>query len=75
MKDHHNLYIKCDVLLLTDLFEKFGNSSLKNNGLCPSRYLSAPALSWDGIFKMTKVELQLVSDADMYLLLEKVMRG
>ena len=30
MKDYDNLYLKCDVLLLADVFEKFINSSLKN---------------------------------------------
>ena len=32
MKDYHGLYLKCDVLLLGELFEKFGNNSLKNYG-------------------------------------------
>ena len=30
MKDYHDLYLKCDVLLLADVFEKFRNDSLKN---------------------------------------------
>ena len=30
MKDYQDLYLKCDVLLLVDVFEKFRNSSLKN---------------------------------------------
>ena len=30
MKDYHNLYLKCNVLLLADVFEKFRNNSLKN---------------------------------------------
>ena len=30
MKDYHNLYLKCDVLLLADVFEKFRSNSLKN---------------------------------------------
>ena len=60
MKDYHELYWKCDVLLLLrDVFEKFRNSSLKNYGLCPNHYLSAPALSWDEMLNMTKVELEL----------------
>ena len=42
MKDYHDLYLKCDVLLLANVFEKFTNNSLKNYGLCPSNYLSAP---------------------------------
>ena len=45
MKDYRNLYLKCDVLSLADVFEKFINNSLKNYGLCPSHYMSAPALS------------------------------
>ena len=38
MKDYHNLYLKCDVLLLADVFEKFKDNSLKNYRLCPSHY-------------------------------------
>ena len=34
MKDYHDLYLKCNVLLLADVFEKFRNNSLKNYGLC-----------------------------------------
>ena len=56
MKDYHDLHLKCDVLLLADVFEKFRNNSLKNYGLCPSHYLSAPLLSWDAMLNMTKVE-------------------
>ena len=36
MKDYHSLYLKWDVLLLANVFEKFRNSSLKSYGLCPS---------------------------------------
>ena len=74
MKDCHHLYLKCDDLLLTDVFEKFRNC-LKNYGLCPRHYLSAPDLSWDAILNMTKVELELISDLDMYIFFEKGMRG
>ena len=41
MKDYHNLYLKCDVSLLADVFEKIRSNSLKNYGLCPSHCLSA----------------------------------
>ena len=47
VKNYHNLYLKRDTLLLADVFEKFRNNCLKNYGLCPSHYLSWPALSWD----------------------------
>ena len=75
MKDYHDLYLKYDVLLSADEFENFRNNSLKNYGLCPSHYLSTQALSWDAMLNMTKVELELISDADMYLSFEKGMRG
>ena len=72
MKDYHDLYLKCDVLPLAGISEKI---SLKNYGLCPSHYLSAPALSWDPMLNMTKVKLELISDPDMYIFFEKGMRG
>ena len=75
MKYYHDLYLKCDVLLLVDVFEKFRSNMIKNYGLCPSRYLSALALSWDAMLSMTKVKLELISDPDMYIFFEKGMRG
>ena len=71
VKDYYDLYLKCDVLSLADLFEKFRNNSLKNYGLCPSHYLSAPGVSWDAILKMTKGKLELIPDPDMYIFFEK----
>ena len=65
MRDYHELYLKCDALLLADVFEKFRSNSLKDYGLCPSHYLSAPGLSWDAMLKMTKIELELILDPGM----------
>ena len=67
MKDYHNLYLKCDVLLLVNFFEKFRNDSLKNYELCPSHYLSAPGLSWDAMLRMAKIKIDLVPDSEMYI--------
>ena len=74
MKDYHNFYFKCDVLLLADVFENFRNNSLRNYKLCLAHYLRKPALCWDGM-NMIIVEFELISDADMYLFLEKGMGG
>ena len=49
-------YLECEVLLLADVFEKFRSNSINNYGLCPNHYLSAPAVSWDALVNMTKVE-------------------
>ena len=77
MKGYHDLHLQYDVLFLADVFEKIKNSSLKIYGSCPSHYLSAPALNWDAMLNMVSVNLELISesDADMYLLFEKCMRG
>ena len=48
---------------------------LKDYGLWPSHYLSATALSWDAMLNMTKVELKLISDTDMYIFFENSIRG
>ena len=37
--------------------------------------MSAPALSWDAMLNMTKVELELILDPDMYIFFEKGKRG
>ena len=34
-----------------------------------------PALSWNANLNVTKVDLELISDANMYLFFEKDMRG
>ena len=65
MKGYYDLYLKCDVLLLADAFVKFRNNSLNNYILCPSHYLNAPALSWDAMLNMIKVEVELISDPDI----------
>ena len=75
MKDYHDLYLERHVLLLANVYENFTNNSLKNYGLYPSHYLSAPGLSWGAMLKMTKIELELISDPHMYILFEKSTRG
>ena len=65
MKDYDDLYLKYDVFLLADIFEKFRNNSLKYYRSCPSHSLSAQGLSWDATFKMAKIELELIPDPNM----------
>ena len=70
MKDYHDLYSKCDILLLDDVLGKFRNNSLKNYGLLPSHYLSAPG--WDAMLKMTKLNLNLFQIPKCMYYLRKV---
>ena len=47
--DYHHFYLKADVLLLPDVFEKFISTCLDYYGLDPCHYFSCPGLSWDTI--------------------------
>ena len=38
-------------------------------------YVSSPGLAWDAMLKMTKINLDLITDIDMQLFIEKGMRG
>ena len=64
MGDYQNLYLKTDVLLLTDVFEKFINTCLEYYGLDLCHYFSSPGLSWDAMLKLTGIELELNSDIE-----------
>ena len=64
-----------DILLLADVFENFRKTCLKYYRLDPAHYFSAPGLSWDAMLKMTRINLDLISDIDMQLFIEKGMRG
>ena len=75
MGDYHDHYLKKDVLLLADVFEKFIDTCLKFYGLDPCHYFSSPGLSWDAMLKTTGVKLEKISDIDKYLLIEKGLRG
>ena len=73
--DYHDLYLKADVLLLADVFEKFIKTCLDYYRLDLCYYFSSPGLSWDAMLKMTGIKLGLISDIDMHLFIEKGMRG
>ena len=75
MGDYHDHYLKKDVLLLADVFEKFIDTCLKFYGLDPCHYFSSPGLSWDAMLKMTSVRLEKIVAIDMYLFIEKRLRG
>ena len=73
--DYMHLYLKSDVFLLADVFEKFRNLFLEVYGLDPCHYYSAPNISWDAMLKKTQIKLELLSDIDMLLFCEKGIRG
>ena len=74
-RDYHNIYNMSDVLILADVFENFRDVCNENYNLDPAHYFTAPGLAWDAALKMTKIELELLSDYDMLLMIQKGIRG
>jgi hypothetical protein len=75
MKDYHDIYLLSDVLLLADCFEEFRNECYSAYKLDPANYFSLPGYSWDCALKYSDVKLQLITDIDMYQMVEKGIRG
>ena len=73
--EYHNLYVQSDTLLLADIFEHFRGKCIEIYKLDPAHFLSAPGLAWQAYFKKTEVKLELLTDNDMLLMLEKGIRG
>ena len=73
--EYHDLYLKSDTLLLADVFENFSKMCLNIYQLDPAKFLSAPGLAWQAALKKTAVKLELLTDIDMLLMVEKGIRG
>ena len=56
MGDYHDHYLKKDVLLLADVFEKFIGTFLKYYRLDPGCYFSSSGLSWNTMLKMAGIK-------------------
>lgn len=75
MLEYTNIYLKTDVLLLADVFENFRNTSLNLYDLDPAHYFTTAMLSWDAMLKFTKERIELLTDIDMLMFVERGVRG
>lgn len=73
--EYTDIYLITDVLILTDVFEIFRNTSLAHYKLDPCYYVSAPGLSWDAMLLKTHAKMDLISDIEIYKMLEQGIRG
>ena len=73
--EYHDLYLKTDVILLANVFEAFREVCLKNYGLDPAHFYTAPGLAWKACLKKTRIRLELLLDPDMRLIFQKGIRG
>ncbi|XP_068714197.1 uncharacterized protein [Montipora foliosa] len=73
--EYHDLCFLSDVLLLADVFENFRSVCLNYYELDPAYYYTSPGLALSASLKMTDVELELLTEPDMYLFVEEGVRG
>ncbi len=72
---YHDLYLATDVLLLADVFESFRRNSMSHYQLDPVHYITLPSFAWDACLKFSGVELELLSEPDIYQFFESSIRG
>ncbi|XP_073999570.1 uncharacterized protein [Rhodnius prolixus] len=72
---YSELYLKVDVMLLCDIFENFRDVCIGAYSLDPAWYFTAPGLAWDAMLKCTGVQLDLLTDYDQLLMVERGIRG
>ena len=73
--DYHDLYVQTEELLLTDVFKNFRNKCIEIYELDPAHFLSGPGFAWQACLKKTGIKLELLSNVDMFLIVEKGIRG
>ena len=69
------MYLHSHILLLAAVFDNFQNMRLEIYKPDPAKFLSAPGLTWQVALKKTEVKLNLLTDIDMLLMVEKGIRG
>jgi hypothetical protein len=75
MREYHDTYLAADVLQLADVFESFRDMSVQHYNLDPAHYYTAPGMFWDAALKLTGAKLELITDPDMFWMVEKGKRG
>ena len=57
------------------MFENFRNKCIEIYEFDPAHFLSAPGLAWLACLKRTAIELELLTDYNMFLMVEKGIKG
>ena len=73
--EYYDLYLGSNMLPLTEVFENFRSIYLEINEVDPARFISASGLAWQVALKKTVIELDLLTDINMLLMVEKSFIG
>ena len=73
--DYHDLYLETDVLLLCNVFKTFRRTCLKHYALDSAHFCTSPRLDWQACLKKTEVQLELLTDPNMFLMFEQGTQG
>ena len=68
------MYVQSNTTLLTDVFENFRDKCFEIYELDPAHFLPGPGLSWQACLRKTGVKLELLTDNDMLMMVEKEIR-
>jgi hypothetical protein len=74
LQDYHDIYLKTDVFL-ADVFQNFRAMAMSVYHLDPAHHYPLPGFSWDAFLLQTCVTLDLITDPEIYLMLENSIRG
>ena len=69
------MYVQSNTVLLADVSENVRNKCIETYEFDPAYFLSTPGLGWQACLKKTGVKLELLTDIDMLLMVEKGIRG
>ena len=73
--EYHDLYVQSDTLLVADVFENIRDKCVEIYKLDPAYFVSASGIAWKACLKKAEVKLELITDYDMLLMIEKGIRG
>ena len=75
LKEYTKIYMKLDVLLLSDIFENFRKICFKIYEMDPVHFCTSSSLSWNAMLRKYSIELPLIIDYDIYMKFEQNIRG
>ena len=71
MGDDRDVCLKTKALLLPVIYEKFRSICLEYCSLDPCSYFRSTELKWDTVIKKAGVKVELISDINIYLFIER----